>query len=54
MKYYTTKQLQELLHCGHVAIYGYVKSGKLHGSKIGHQWLFEEEDVKQFISKYRV
>jgi len=46
----TTKQVQELLQVDRTTIYRMLKDGRLPGVKIGQQWRFPVQEVREFIS----
>lgn len=51
-KYYTVKELCEILHKDRRTIYAYIKSKQLKASKAGGKsYLIAESDLKAFIDK---
>ncbi|MEC9485365.1 MAG: helix-turn-helix domain-containing protein [Candidatus Izemoplasma sp.] len=47
--YYTLKDIMEITRLSERTIRRYLKQGKLNGDKIGKEWRFQEEDVKQLF-----
>ncbi|MEA3337542.1 MAG: PocR ligand-binding domain-containing protein [Chloroflexota bacterium] len=46
----TAKQVQDLLLVDRTTIYRMLKDGRLNGTKIGHQWRFDRQEVQAFLS----
>ena len=49
-KLLTARQLQEQLQVDRMTIYRMLNSGRLNGVKVGGQWRFREEDVRNLVS----
>jgi excisionase family DNA binding protein len=49
-KLLTVRQLQERLQVDRMTIYRMLSSGRLDGLKVGGQWRFREDDVRQFVT----
>ncbi|MCX6028811.1 MAG: PocR ligand-binding domain-containing protein [Chloroflexi bacterium] len=49
-KYLTARQLQERLQVDRITIYRMLHSGRLNGVKVGGQWRFREDDVRQMVA----
>ena len=54
MKYYTLKQISELLITPIPYLRKLIKEKKLKGCFIGRQYIVKEQDLKNFISKLGV
>ena len=48
MKYYTIKELAALWRCSTDVIYDLLRSGKLHGFKIGGGWRISDEARREY------
>lgn len=46
---YTVADLSKLLNTTPQTVRRYISEGRIKGSKIGRQWLIEEEAVKDFL-----
>jgi excisionase family DNA binding protein len=49
--YYTTRELQELLHIDRTTIYRMADAGRLPGMKIGNQWRFPRRRIDQWLAR---
>ena len=49
-KLLTVRQLQERLQVDRMTIYRMLGSGRLNGVKVGGQWRFREEDIRQVVA----
>jgi excisionase family DNA binding protein len=46
----TARQLQQRLQVDRITIYRLIANGRLKGVKVGGQWRFREEDVKELVA----
>jgi excisionase family DNA binding protein len=49
--FYTTREMQDLLHVDRTTIYRMADSGRLPGIKVGNQWRFPHRLVEQWIEQ---
>jgi excisionase family DNA binding protein len=49
--FYTTREMQELLHVDRTTIYRMADSGRLPGMKVGSQWRFPRRLVQQWLDR---
>ncbi|MCX6032647.1 MAG: PocR ligand-binding domain-containing protein [Chloroflexi bacterium] len=49
-RFLTVRQLEERLQVDRITIYRMLSSGRLNGVKVGGQWRFREEDIRQVIA----
>lgn len=49
LKIYTMDEAAETLKLAKSTLYRYLQSGKLKGAKIGRDWRFTEEQLKDFL-----
>ncbi len=49
LRIYTIDEAAEALKLNKFTLYRYIKSGKLKGAKIGRDWRFTEEQLKDFL-----
>ncbi|MCX6031916.1 MAG: PocR ligand-binding domain-containing protein [Chloroflexi bacterium] len=49
-RFLTARQLQEQLQVDRMTIYRMLRSGRLNGVKVGGQWRFREEDIRQIVT----
>lgn len=50
LKIYTMQEACDLLKITRMSMYRYMRAGKLKGSKIGRDWRFTEEQLKDFLN----
>lgn len=49
LRIYTIDEAAQALKLGKSTLYKYIKSGKLNGAKIGKDWRFTEDQLKDFL-----
>mgnify|MGYP002683305910 CR=1 FL=1 len=49
--FFTTRQLQEILHVDRTTIYRMAEAGRLPGVKVGNQWRFPRRPIDQWLDK---
>lgn len=49
----TVKQVENRLKLSERTIFRLIKSGELHGFKVGREWRFEESDIEDYITRQR-
>ena len=47
-------EVSRILHLSRQSIYALVRSGKLRAYRIGRRWMFEERDIRTFMSSVEV
>jgi len=50
LRIYTMQEVEDLLKVSRWTIMRYMKDGKLKGAKIGRDWRFTEEQLKDFLN----
>ena len=50
LRIYTMQEACDLLKITRMSMYRYMRAGKLKGSKIGRDWRFTEEQLKDFLN----
>lgn len=53
MKVYNVQEVAELLGVGERTIYTFIKDKELIASKIGRNWIVQEEDIKRLLDSKR-
>jgi len=48
-KYYTVKEVMELLNMCDETIYRYIRSGKLKATRLGKQWRINENNLNELM-----
>ena len=48
------REVSQILHLSRQSIYALVSSGKLRAYRIGRRWMFEERDIRTFMSSVEV
>ncbi len=44
------REVSQILRLSRQSIYALVRTGKLRGYRIGRRWMFEERDIRTFMS----
>jgi excisionase family DNA binding protein len=47
------KQIQDVLGVSERTVFRLIKSGELHGFKVGREWRFEPSDIDDYIERQR-
>lgn len=50
IKFYSTKEVAELLKVTERSVYNYIKDGKIKGKKIGGKWRVTEDNFKFYLT----
>jgi excisionase family DNA binding protein len=51
---FEVREVSEILRLSRQSIYALVRSGKLRAYRIGRRWMFEEGDIRTFMSSVSV
>lgn len=49
LRYYTLKEVGEIVGRNRTTLFRYIKQGKLKAVKIGQGWRVSEEDLREFL-----
>ena len=49
MKFYTLKEVEQILKISPRTMHNYIKDGKIKAFKVGQNWKISEEDLQKFI-----
>ena len=49
MKYYTVKEVAEMLKVSEKSVRDWINKDKLNAGKAGRQWRISESDIKEFL-----
>lgn len=53
-KYYTIKEVSELLKVAYLTVYRWIKAGKLPAYKVEKQYRIEKKDFDAFMQNYKL
>lgn len=48
-KFYTTRQVAELLGLTQLTVYNWIDAGKLKAYKVNQRWMIEQKDVENLV-----
>lgn len=51
MKFYTTKEVAEVLSVSEKTIYNWIDQKKIKAYKVGRKWRIDEQDLRVFIEQ---
>ena len=54
LKLFTTKQVQEILHCKHAKIIKLIKAQRLKAYANGRTYLFSEENINSYLKSVEI
>ena len=53
MKFYTTEEVAEMLHCNRRTIGAYYRYGALKGMRTSKGYIFKDTDIEEFYETYK-
>ena len=53
LRIYTCEEVCNILKIGQRTLYRYIADGKINGSRVGRQYRFTEDDIKEYMERTR-